>query len=689
MVFMEKKVYLFVMFALIALFVISTVSAEIIISQPSASYNLGDTLSFGVTLNPHADTNDFLTADIVCNNGQVNIYKSSFDLQAFEQQNLTVQTKLNKNLIGDLDGSCYLDTRFGSDEQKSTSFELSNRIDVLLAVSNSTVDPGQRISVSGNATKSDGSSANGFAQISIPGTNSTIISTISNGAFSDDIYIPANAASGAYYLTVNAYERDSSGSLTNQGSASSTIRVNQIIKKVDVAIDNPSIYPSSNLSYTALLYDQTDNQATLDTPVLIYNPNGTLYTQQTVKSGDLQVLSLPYDAAPGQWTIEVYYNNLAAKHSFNIESVSKNSFSLDNQTLVVTNTGNVPYSGNVQVKMGDNVQTLAVNLGVDQEKRFKLSAPDGSYAISAGDGQNSAIDLGNSYLTGNAVAIQDISTLSSGSFMVFWIWFIIIIVLVAIALYYYRKVRKNNYVGKTPSFNTMNMNRAHSPTKKLIPIDKSSFPTKEIDNEVKKGRLETYNPEATALSAALNGSKEEVSVIALKIKNAAKLRDAQSSAFLTIEHLMQKARQQKAKVYDQGLFRIIIFSPRITMKTDLENTTNAVKLAWEIDAALKEFNKKYAVKIDYGLGAHIGQMFLEFVEGKVKFTSAGNATVVAKNAAEKANNELFLSSLFHRKVYNIVKGDQTQYGLYKVTSLLDRSQHSQFIQRFMKKNDKK
>ena len=121
----------------------------------------------------------------------------------------------------------------------------------------------------------------------------------------------------------------------------------------------------------------------------------------------------------------------------------------------------------------------------------------------------------------------------------------------------------------------------------------------------------------------------------------------------------------------------------------MENIANAVKTAYDIDSGLKEFNKKNAVKIDYGLGVHVGQMFVEFAEGKAKFTSAGSTTVIAKNAAEKSSNELFISSVTHRKVYNIVKGEQTQYGLYKVNSILDRSQHSQFIQKFMKKSDKK
>ena len=322
---------------------------------------------------------------------------------------------------------------------------------------------------------------------------------------------------------------------------------------------------------------------------------------------------------------------------------------------------------------------MSVSLALDEAKRFKLSAPKGNYTISAGDSQNSA-NLGVSYLTGNAVSVTDANSIGSSSVGP-WLWFIIIIILLAVALYYYRKVRTGSYIGRMP------ISSGSRP--KFIPITESSFPSKELDNEVKKVRSEKYNATPISLSSSINGSKEEVAVVALKIKNASKLRDSQSSAFLTIEHLLQKAKLSKAKVYDNGLFKIIIFSPKLTQKTELENSTNAVKMASQIDTAIKEFNKKYAIKIDYGIGAHLGQMFLEFVDGKEKFTSVGNTTIVAKNAAEKANNEIFISSLLHRKVYNIVKGEQTQYGLYKINSILDRSQHSQFIQRFMSKKDKK
>lgn len=674
---MEKKVFRLLGLVISVIFAIHAASAYILLSQPSSSYNLGNAFSSNITLNPSSDTNGFLTADIICDNGNVNVYKNFFNVQAYKQSSISLSVSLDSSLTGNLNGNCYLDAKFGSDESKSQVFHLLSQINVALNVSSVAVSPGQAVTVFGSAIRADGSNANGLADISLQGTSLNATAIVSNGQFSSTISIPENAASGYHYLSASVYETSYNGQVSNQGYSSIPVDINPVVENAYFSLAAPSISPDSELSYTPALVDQTGAIVNeLSVPVSIYDSKGNLYEQDMAVSGESNTLQIPYDALPGQWTIRLSYNGTTAKSIFNVSELRLAGFSLENQTLVIKNKGNIPYNGDVNVSIGQTNYKLNVHLDVDEAKYFKLSAPNGNYEISVSDNQNSA-ELGNSYLTGNAISVKEVGTSSLASQAGLWVLFVVIILLLAVAVYYYRRYRSRTY------FLPSNLTGSRP---KFIPIDEKSFPSKEIDKEARKVRLERYSPESSALPAELNGNKEDVTVIVLKIKNAARLRDSQSSAFLTIEHLLQKARTEKAKVYDQGLFKIIIFSPRLTQKTDLENYTEAVKMASHIDSALKEFNKKYAIKIDYGIGGHVGQMFLEFIEGKVKFTSAGNATVVAKNAAEKANNEVLISSLLHRKVYNILKTEQTPYGLYRVNSIIDRSGHSQFIQKFMKKS---
>ncbi len=680
---MKKRVLKSLLAVLLVISLVSFSSAEILLSPSSSGYSIGDDFSLSATVIPNSDTNGFFTADLVCDNSKIEIYRTPLNLNALQETNLTVNATLDKSLVNNIVGNCYIDANFGSDEVKSSSFEISNKIDLNISLSDSTVDPGNQFTLSGTATKR-GNNVNGYINITISGIGYYSLSEVSNGTFSQEISIPENLSSGIYAVSSDVYEKDSQGNIANEGTDSSMFIVRQIAKKADVAINAVNLTPPANLSYIPLLYDQAGKEMQSSLIVSVYDPSGSLYVQRTDFEGQSNLLSVPNNASPGNWVIESSYAGLSSKVPFFVSEVQKASFTLDNQTLIVKNVGNVPYSKTVEITIGSDKEVKSFNLNVGEEQRFKLTAPDGNYDISIKEDETS-LPVGSAYLTGNAVAVKSLNSLSSGFSSTLWIWIIVIIVLLAVALYYYRKVRSKSYFGKTPSFS--------SPIKrKLIPITQSSFPSKEVDSQARKTRIETYDPESLAASASSassslssNDNKEEVVVIAVKIKNEQKLKDSESSAYNTIEHILQKARLAKAKVYDQGAFKVIILSSRITQKTELENYASAVKLANQIDETLREFNKKYAIKIDYGIGANVGQMFVEFVDNKVKFTSFGNTVILAKNAAEKANNELLISQGLHRKVYNIVKGDVTPYGLYKVNSILDRTQHSQFIQRFMKK----
>ena len=691
---MKKWGIMHVLLAIVFLFSLQIASAQIIISQPSSLYNSGDTMSILVSLKPQQNVNDFLNVNLICLNSSVQIFKNSYNIIANERKNLSIESKLDFSLIGDLQGDCYLEVNFGNEQTLSQSFEISKNLIVNINASISVLEPGQLITVTGTAKKSNGQNVNGFAESSVPGINTLVVGEVVNGEFKFDIVVPNNAKADSYILKVQAYEKDSLGQKTSSGESSTTVKVKQVVKKIDVAIDLNSIFPPGNIIYTVLLNDQTEESAGYSSTVLIYDSEGNIYDQNLALGGESNTINLPSDAKPGFWTIEASYDVLKTKRTFFVEEVEKLSYEVLNQTLAIKNIGNVLYNKDIEISIADKNEIRKINLDIGEEKRFKLLAPDGNYDISINEGINeSAKPIGNSFLTGNAIGIRDLDSLSSDPKIVLWFWIILIAILLAIGIWYYRKVRLKSFTGKIPLFSFRNKN-------KFIPITEASFPGRNDNDEAKKMKFESYNtgtnseiknakqfiPSPIIDTTKENNKREEVVVVALKIKNVDKLIDSESAALTTIEHTLGEAKSVKGRVYEQGNSKLIVFSPTITKSQ--ENSIDAVKAAYKIDSILKEFNKKHAIKIDYGIGANSGEMFLEYVDGRPKFTAIGSTTISAKNIAEKANNEILLSMELHRKVYNIVKGEQTPNGLYKINSILDRSQHSRFIQKFMKKNEK-
>ena len=214
---MTYNLFKFVSLIFVSIFVFHLASAYILLSQPSSSYNLGDNLLLNITVHPSLGVDNFLTADLICTNGDVNLYKNSFNLLANNETSVNLSIVLNNAIIGDLNGSCYINSNFGSDESETQVFQISNQINLILNVSNYNVYPSGTVTVSGTAIKSDNNNVNGLADVYFQDTNLNITSQIVNGNFSSVIFIPQNISAGYHYLSVSAYEFDSQGDMTNQG----------------------------------------------------------------------------------------------------------------------------------------------------------------------------------------------------------------------------------------------------------------------------------------------------------------------------------------------------------------------------------------------------------------------------------------------------------------------------------------
>ena len=65
-----------ILLACFSLLLASMASAEIIVSQTSSSYNLGDMLNINVTVFSSSNSNGFLDINLICNNEETNIYRA-------------------------------------------------------------------------------------------------------------------------------------------------------------------------------------------------------------------------------------------------------------------------------------------------------------------------------------------------------------------------------------------------------------------------------------------------------------------------------------------------------------------------------------------------------------------------------------------------------------------------------------
>ena len=669
---MKKGAILVVLLILLAL---PIVSAEIVISQPKSLYNLGDKLDINVTLKPSVDSTDFLKVGLSCNNQEVELYKSVESLSSGEEKRVLVSSKLEKNLIGNVSGVCFMKSVFANEEEKSQVFEISSEIDVDLSIEGAIFAPGETVSVKGSATKANGNKAEGFVEISIEGLGISRVDSVSNGEFQSSFILGEESAGGEYNLVARAYEK-SGEEIANSGSETRVLRVRAVLTSIKTEISAEKVKPENTIDYKASVFDQTDKLVeNQEIALTVYSPNLEVFKKEVVNSGEAKTLQIEGNYAPGYWSINAKLNELEVKKEFFVEEFEKVEFSVENNTLIIKNVGNVIYRKPAEISIGNVSEVVELNLNIGEEKKYRLYAPDGNYKVLANSGASGG-EFGSVFLTGNAVNVRDAQNFLNNNFFTI-IWAVIIIVLIIVALIVLRRVRKKGFVGRTPTAAQMS----------IIPKTKEGVTMAQtIDSSATVLEKKTEIKKVENLSG-----REKVSIIALNIKNLADLKKISSGAIETIREALISVKDSGARIYAQENYRMIVFAPSATKLDERGNNLHAIKKAKEIEEKINKWNSRAAPsdEVDFGIGCHVGEMIMTMQDGKARANAVGNTVTVPRRIAEASRREVLMSDQLHRIAIGSIRSEQTVSGYWRINKISDRDKHKNFLERFSDANKSK
>jgi len=181
----------------------------------------------------------------------------------------------------------------------------------------------------------------------------------------------------------------------------------------------------------------------------------------------------------------------------------------------------------------------------------------------------------------------------------------------------------------------------------------------------------------------LDGRKEEGSLLTIRIKD---LNSIKKICGETISNIFRIITENKGAVYETSDYLIGIFSSPTT-KT-FNNEMIAVRIGKKVEEILKEHNRKFRQKIDYGISLNSGDLILKKDAGLLKFTGIGNSLSLARRMSDLANNELLLSENLYKKVMNEVKAErEIRMGLniYHIGSISNREKYDSFISGFLER----
>jgi len=637
---MRSKIIIF-FFLIIVLSYIA--SAEIMLSQPKSIYNMGDIIDISANVKATQNIDSFLKLTLICGNSNKEFYLSPLSLQAGQEEKISKKLLLSNEFLNNTKDDCRIKAEYGEETQETQAFQITNRIDLSLNFNSMNVKPGESIIVKGNAIKANAQLVEGFLEIEVENTDIKLTRSISQGNFQFNFSFPENMKSGNYRINVKVYEK-SGGEITNEGSESSIINLRQEPSKIEIVIDKQSIMPGETIKFKPLIYDRAGDEIQGDVKINVIDGFDVVYYNKLVKTGEEIEIKLENNASSGYWNIEASAFGLEAKRLFFVEEIEKASFEIINDTLIITNIGNALYRKAVQIAIGDEVDIKEIVLEVGESKKFRLTAPEGSYTVSVTDGKENLV-LNGVGLTGNVIGVLDIKKQLSmiNRYPIVWL-FLIVVFGLFLFMMFERVVKRKSY-GYAVSSENMR--------KQTV-----SLGSKEAEH-----------------SLVMHGNKENASVVVVKMKNSAGKE--------SVEQAAENIRKNKGSLYKSGDDIVGIFTPSLTKS--FNNDLIAVKVAGAIASHLNEHNRKFKDKIDFGIGIHSGELVTKMENEKLKFSTLGNTLNLARRIAETAKNDVLLSQEANSKVMNEVKTDK-QGDYYSIKKIVDREQHKAFIDSFLKRN---
>jgi hypothetical protein len=184
---------------------------------------------------------------------------------------------------------------------------------------------------------------------------------------------------------------------------------------------------------------------------------------------------------------------------------------------------------------------------------------------------------------------------------------------------------------------------------------KSAVFERPVQFSAKKDSLISNSRNPAQIETSMTGEKQSASVVCVKIKNSNEF-GSDKSVNETLGKIVDLAEDSKAYTYDgqDGIFFIFIQSKTKTA----DNEKIAIDVADKALNKLKDHNKVFKTKINFGISASNGELVCRQNQNGLIFTSAGSMIPSAKILAGNADNEIALGEKLKDKLMSSIRTER-------------------------------
>lgn len=637
--------------------------------QPRELYNLGEVIKIPIKVTTNLGIDEFFSLRLICNGLETEIHKQYIYLAPGEEQDIFIAIPLVTSFIGRATGTCIGKAIVGEDFLLTDEFVISNIITTVVDQAPERVAPRESIIIEGTAVKANGQNVDGFMSFILGGEslekNVEISDTVKNGYFYLNTSLPKETAAGEYSARVNVYEKDKYGNVSNNGFVDFTLVVTQVPTSLELMLDSKKILPGEALQIKPVLHDQTGVSIESTVTLTIKDEKDKTIEQTEIATDEYYEFPIKERYPPSNWSISISSKDFEIDDEFFVQIKETAEIDIINNTVIMTNTGNVPYNQTVIIKLGNDTLNIDAYIPIGRVQKYTLTAPDGEYLVEViSEGGDNTVSR-TVMLTGNVISVNELNDGLLSKIKLSIVWIFIIGILGFMVMVVHKKGYKRAFIGYITKKRKVRSTKVLADKLLVIPKDRAD------------------------MSLSIKGDSQNVSIVTLKVKSATEVKKNEM-ARQTLQEAVEIAEHHKAHTYQNGDNIIFILAP--TKTKTFQNQKSAVTLAQSIKSLLVSYNKLAKEHIRFGLSLNFGTIIAKLDKESLKFMSMGSLLSNAKKLANISNGEVLLTERIRDKLMSYVKTEKKEKDgtkFYIIKQVIQKSaENEKFIHNFVRKLEK-
>ncbi|MBI1935383.1 hypothetical protein HYS31_03000 [Candidatus Woesearchaeota archaeon] len=324
----------------VALLVVPAAFSDVSTKTGQQVYNIGNKISASASVLYDSNFDGLLKLTLSCDSYKLPYFVTPMSLEAglrtaVDVPDITATALMLGNCI--IVSDLTTNDNIVVDSKESDTFTVTNQLTVLPVKAKINTMPGETVLIAGVVNEAFGNNVlNADAKIMLDEVPYN--AEVSSGKFNLNLPLPKNIKTGLHKVEITV-----SDSRINIGYGSIEMLVTAVPSYLKMELSETQVEPGSKVEVTVYLYDQADDLINTSLELELYSPKKENVFKKIAQSGEKILYEFSQYAEPGQYSMESYYYDLAAKSFVNVSTVREIKIKYGNESVVVENIGNIPY----------------------------------------------------------------------------------------------------------------------------------------------------------------------------------------------------------------------------------------------------------------------------------------------------------------------------------------------------------